>query len=430
MKRKKSIQRNMMKMKVLCTFASVLALIFLATNIYSTPTEFTLSQIIDLYKQNNIDLKIQRIEVDNSLSRKNIAQRWDNPFIQYLQEGINIGDDVNPLRASERQFIFGKKISLSGVNSLQVKKAKSEMEIASDDYALAFWDGLFSVKMLYSEIQYLMKRLDILLSTKNKVDRLKNIIAANYEQGETSAIDLSRIEIVLKDLALENIDVEKLIDQKKRKLMTHLNIPQKSEPLSLSASWGQIILKEEKETIFKTAIDNNPHLQRLADTYTSDELQLSLEKRKIIPDIMAAGGYKKENNYDTYTFSLTLDFPILNQYRGEIEIAKNILAQNKFQQEQVTNELLEVLEKEYTEYLKSTELSRLFRSKYLPSSDKLENASIAAYEGGEIVILTLVDALQIAYRTRIEFMDLILKSNSAVFRIEKITGVELNVEEK
>lgn len=419
-----------MKIKILFILALVLSLNFLAGEMYSDPTEFTLAQIIDLYKQNNIDLQIQRIEVDNAVSRKRIVQTWENPVIQYLQEGINIGDSANPIRGSELQFVLGKRISLSGVKTLQIKQAKSDMEIASDEYALTFWEGLFSVKMLYSEIQYLMKRLDILLSTKEKVNRLKDIIVVNYEQGEVSAIDLSRIEIVLKDLALENNDVEKLVEQKRRELMTHLDIPQESEPLALSVSWGQIILKEIKETIFKTAIENNPHLQRLADTYTSSELQLSLERRKIIPDIMVSGGYKKEDNFDTYIFSLSLDFPILNQRRGEIEIAKNILTQNKFQQRQVKNELLETLETEYTEYLKSTELIRLFQSKYLPSSDKLENASIAAYTGGEIAILTLVDALQTAYRTRIEFIGLILKSNSAVFSIEKITGEELNVEER
>lgn len=419
-----------MKKKILFTLAFVLSLFFVTGEVYSESTEFTLAQIIDLYKQNNIDLQIQRIEVDNAVSRKRIVQTWKNPVIQYLQEGINIGDTANPIGGSELQFVLGKRISLGGVKTLQIKQAKSDMEIASDNYALTFWDGLFSVKMLYSEIQYLMKRLDILLSTKEKVERLKNIIVANYEQGEVSAIDLSRIEIVLKDLALENNDVEKLVEQKRRELMTHLDIPQESEPLALSVSWGQILLKEIKETIFKTAIENNPQLLRLADTYTSNELQLSLERRKIIPDIMASGGYKKEDNFDTYVFSLSLDFPILNQRRGEIEIAKNILTRNKFQQKQVKNELLETLETEYTEYLKSTELIRLFQSTYLPSSDKLENASIAAYTGGEIAILTLVDALQTAYRTRIEFIGLILKSNSSVFSIEKITGEELNVEER
>ena len=419
-----------MKKSILIPMAIVLSLIFLVGEIYSEPAEFTLAQIIDLYKQNNIDLQIQRIEVDNAVSRKKIIQTWENPVIQYLQEGINIGDSANPLRGNEIQFVLGKRISLSGFKSLLIKQAKSDMEIASDDYVLAFWDGLFTVKMLYSEIQYLMKRLDILLSTKEKVDRLKNIIVANYEQGEASSIDLSRIEIVLKDLALENNDVEKLIEQKRRELMTHLDIPQESESLLLSASYRQIVLKEKKETIFKTAIENNPHLQRLADTYASNELQLSLERRKIIPDIMANGGYKREDNFDTYIFSFSLDFPIFNQRKGEIEIAKNILTRNKFQQKQVKNELLQTLETEYNAYLKSTELIRLFQSNFLPSSDKLENASIAAYTGGEIAILALVDALQTAYRTRIEFIGLILKNNSAVFHIEKITGEELNVEER
>ena len=419
-----------MKKSILMTMVLVLILIFLAGEIYSEPAEFTLTQIIDLYKQNNIDLQIQRIEVENAVSQKKIVQTWENPVIQYFQEGINIGDSANPLKGIERQFVLGKRISLSGVKTLQIKQAKSDMEIASDDYVLAFWDGLFTVKMLYSEIQYLMKRLDILLSTKEKVDRLKNIIVANYEQGEVSSIDLSRIEIVLKDLALENNDVEKLFEQKRRELMTHLDIPQGSELLVLSVSHRQIVLKEKKETIFNTAIENNPHLQRLADMYSSNELQLSLERRKIIPDIMASGGYKRENNFDTYTFFLSLDFPIFNQRNGEIEIAKNILTRNRFQQRQVKNELLETLETKYTEYLKSDELIRLFQSEYLQSSDKLENASIAAYMGGEIAILTLVDALQTAYRTRIEFIGLILKSNSAVFNIEKITGEELKVEER
>ncbi len=154
-----------MKKKILFTLALVLSLIFLAREIYSEPAEFTLAQIIDLYKQNNIDLQIQRIEVDNAASRKKIVQTWENPIIQYLQEGINIGDSANPIRGNELQFVLGKRISLSGVKTLQIKQAKSDMEIASDAYALTFWDGLFSVKILYSEIQYLKKRLDILLST-------------------------------------------------------------------------------------------------------------------------------------------------------------------------------------------------------------------------------------------------------------------------
>ncbi|MCJ7681057.1 MAG: TolC family protein, partial [Candidatus Aminicenantes bacterium] len=324
-----------MKKKILSKLAFVLSFICYTGVIYSDQAEFNLPQIIDLYKQNNLDLHIQLIEVENSLLRKNIARTWDNPFIQYLQEGINIGNNSSPLRGSELQFVFGKKISLNGARSLQVKQAKSDMNVASDDYSLTFWDGLFSVKILYSEIQYLMKRLDLLHSTKEKVERLKNIISANLKQGEASGIDLSRIEIVLKDLSLENNNIEKLFQQKRRELMTHLDIPQESEPLSLSASWGQIILKDKKENLFKTAIKNNPRLQRLIDISASNELQLTLEKRKIIPDIMAVGGYKKENNFDTYTFSLSLDFPILNQHRGEIEIAKNNLTRNRIQQKQV-----------------------------------------------------------------------------------------------
>ncbi len=53
---------------------------------------------------------------------------------------------------------------------------------------------------------------------------------------------------------------------------------------------------------------------------------------------------------------------------------------------------------------------------------------MAAYKGGEVNMLLLVDALQSVLKTRIEFTDLMLQNNVAIFNIEKMIGREIELE--
>jgi len=390
--------------------------------------KYSLAEIIDLYKQKNIALKIYRIEIDNAVSRKKIAQVWENPVVQYYQEGINSGTREKLVSGTELQLKLEKKISFSGKKGLQIKHAQSDVNIASDEFQQAYWVGLSHAKILYNEIQFLTKNLEILKNTRQKLDEIRDIIAENYKQGEASAIDTARIDIVFKDTEVEKYNVEKILDQKKRELMTLLDLPEDPNHINFVGPYGQYKIQEEKKSLRDSMIERNPLLRRLINSYKREEIQLSLEKRKNIPDITAAGGYKKEDTFDTYSFSLSFNLPIFNQRKGEIEIAKNNLRMNKLQQELVKKELTEAFENEYAKYSKTDKLIQLFKFQYLNQADKLEDATLAAYKGGEVNILFLVDALQSAHKTRIEFIDLILQNNISAFNIEKLVCTELNVE--
>lgn len=406
----------------------ILLILISAGAAFSGQEEYSLAEIIDLYKQKNIALKIHRIEIDNAISRKKIARTWENPVVQYYQEGINTGTREKLISGTELQLKLEKKISFSGKKGLQIKHAQSNVNIASDEFQQVYWMGLSHAKILYYEIQFLTKNLEILKNTRQKLDEIREIIAENYKQGEASAIDTSRIGIVLKDTEVEKYNVEKILDQKKRELLTLLDLPQDQNHINFVEPYGQYKIQEEKKSLRDSMIEHNPLLRRLLNSYKREGIQLSLEKRKNIPDITAAGGYKKEDTFDTYSFSLSFNLPIFNQRKGEIEIAKNNLRMNKLQQRLFKKELAEAFENEYSKYSKTDVLIQLFKSQYLNQADKLEDTTLAAYKGGEVNILFLVDALHSAHKTRIEFIDLILQNNISIFSIEKLVGTELNVE--
>ncbi len=96
----------------------LILLIFVSTGAaLSGQDKFSLADIVDLYKQKNIALKIYRIEIDNAVSRKKIARTWENPVIQYYQEGINTGTREKLISGAEHQLKLEKKISFSGRTS-------------------------------------------------------------------------------------------------------------------------------------------------------------------------------------------------------------------------------------------------------------------------------------------------------------------------
>jgi cobalt-zinc-cadmium efflux system outer membrane protein len=390
--------------------------------------KYSLEKIIDLYKQNNIALKINKMEIDNAVSRKKIARAWENPLIRYTQEGINTGTQENPLKGRELQLTLEQRIPLSGRKGLQSKHAEQDINIASEEYQQIFWAGLSYIKALFYEIQSFTFTLDILEKMRLKLEELNAIIIENYKRGEASGIDTARIKMILKDIDLERYYVETSLDFKKRELLTLLDLSYEPSQIDFVEPYYQYVIKEEKEGLSQSLIENNPQIQILINSQKREEIQLSLEKRKNIPDLTAGGGYKKEDFYDTYLFYFSLNIPIFNQRRGEIEVAKNNLRMNELQQRLITKELLEVFEREYLKHLKSTELIQLFKAQYLNQADKLENTILAAYKGGEVNMLVLVDALQSVLKTRIEFTDLMLQNNVAIFNIEKMICREIELE--
>ncbi len=123
--------------------------------------KYSLEKIIDLYKQNNIVLKINKMEVDNAISRKKTARAWENPFIRYTQEGINTGTQENPIKGREFQLTLEQRIPLSGRKGLQSKRAEQDINIASEEYQQIYWAGLSYIKTLFFEIQSLTNSMDI-----------------------------------------------------------------------------------------------------------------------------------------------------------------------------------------------------------------------------------------------------------------------------
>ncbi len=417
-----------MKNKRFIWLLTVSMLILSPGNSLLAQEKYSLEKIVDLYKQNNIALKINKMEIDNAVSRKKIAGAWENPSIRYIQEGINIGTQDNPIKGREFQLAMEQKIPLSGRLGLQSKHAEQGIHIASEEYRQVFWSGLSYIKTLFYEIQFLNNTQDILEKMRQKIEELNTIIIENYERGEASGIDTARITMILKDIDLEKYSVDTSLDLKKRELITLLDLSNEPTQISFMEPYYHYVIIEEKSDLSQSLVENNPQIQILINSQKREEIQLSLEKRKNFPDLTAAGGYKKEDLYDTYAFSLSLNIPLFNQHGGEIQVAKNNMRMNELQQRLITKELLEAFEREHAKHLKSKELIQLFKAQYLSQADKLENSTVAAYKGGEVNMLVLVDALQSALKTRLEFIDLILQNNVAVFNIEKMIGREIDSE--
>lgn len=389
---------------------------------------YSLEKVIDLYKQNNIVLKLHQLRIDHAVSGKKIAGAWENPSIRYTQEGINLGTQEDPVKGREFQLALEQRIPLSGRIGLQTEHAEQSIQIATAEYQRIYWDGLSHIKALFFEIQSLTVTLEILEKTKLKIEELNATIIENYERGEASGIDTARIAVILKDIDLEKYLVETSLDSKKRELLTFLSLSSEPSQIALEGGYSHYVIMEEKKDLARALIENNPHIQILVSSQQQEEILLALEKRKNIPDLMASGGYKREHFYDTYAFSLSLDIPILYQRRGEIEVAQNSLRMNALQQKLAAKELLEAFEKEYAKHLKLTELIHLFQSQYLSQADRLEDATVAAYKGGEVNMLVLVDAIQSALKTRRDFIALVLQNNVAVFDIEKMAGRKVHME--
>jgi len=373
--------------------------------------------------QNNIDLQKQSARIQTAESVLGESSRLPNPVFTYTQEDLNSGS------TNYKEWIASGSIPLNFLwnrwsNVESKEKSLEAQKLLYEAHKLNVSAQVRESYFAYNKYSELSGRLN---NTLNRLTELAESAKHRLNEGDISEYELQRILIEVNKIKATASEIELLKTkfENNLKLLTGYDSSEKiiTESVELNTD-----LDFSEEELVTNALKNRNDLKALKTLIESENLFLSHNQMKIIPDISLSAGYKKQtDDLKGTVFQINFEVPLFNRNQNAIqqsEIEVNLL-------EKDAAFLNNKIKTEVSETYKSYVLNKsLYNARNDIKMDNIFNTAAYSYEQGEISLVEFIDGINAFIDGSILSSELEINLHKNYSRLEKAVGISLTNFEK
>lgn len=241
--------------------------------------------------------------------------------------------------------------------------------------------------------------------------------------GRGSSIDVKRTELELKQARLQWQLRRREADIARRQL---------------AATWGEVTPEFDRVSgELETPTHTVPELDNLRDRLeihpavamakagvNSAEKALTLEHRKVTPDVSVGVAWRRDTaiDEDAVVLNFSVPLPIWHRNEGSIAEAKADIDRNQALVTQTLTRLDLALSEAWGRLAAANEEYHLVAGEMLPTADELYQSLSESYRLGRTSYLELLEARRSLAALRSERIDALSKYHTARIEIEALTG--------
>ena len=313
-------------------------------------------EAVDIALNNNLELKSKKKDIEIKYQEIKIANELKNPQFQsnFLMGKVTRGNSSQfggflPIELFKRKP--RKDLTIAELN-------KSQEEISAFEHQLkikvmkAYFDVLYakSILKVYQDREKLFNQMQNISKTKTKN---KNYEAELLQSDIKHKKQLVFINGAKSNLLMAQFNLNDVLNLKDdSKMYDTIENSLFDENLDILN-----ITVPKYETIEEKALKYS-HTLKIADSEIDiANKNLIIQQHKVIPDIALAGGTAYQTAHQTKGEALPgafvgayVDIPILNQYKPDINKAKEVIEKTKINKESYECHLKIALKKDYNEF--------------------------------------------------------------------------------
>jgi len=309
---------------------------------------------------------------------------------------------------------------------LRADMQESQVNTAKEELNKIVRDTKYEVKIAYLS---LLLNIELLESAENNLKIFIDFLFVaqkKYDAGSTGNLELlgARVNKIKYENEIKNIRSE--ITRARSELSRLMNIPDLNIEPADRLQFPEVRL--DKAELLKKALSENPDLKINKFRKKKFSNKLSLTKSELLPNFSFRYYTQKiGNDADFWGMELGVGLPLwfwweqtgnIKEAGYELDIAAG--------EEQITiRELENDINRAYEEFQNSSRQADFFRMEAMPESDEILRQSKTSYEEGAIDYVEYLQALQIIYDTRTQYLNSLFMYHSAITKLEKLTGGDI-----
>ncbi|MEN3038166.1 MAG: TolC family protein [Candidatus Kryptonium sp.] len=394
-----------------------------------------LDDYIEIALENNADLKALELQVEALEKRIKQAGALSDPMLMFgvvnLPTSLSFTQDMMTMK----EFGFSQMLMYPEKYSLMREMAQKDYEIAKEIYQSKKLELIASVKMLYFEIYYMTKAIEI---TNKSIDLLKDFVkiaSTRFATGQGIQQDVLKAQVELSKMMGELINME----AERKSMIVKFNALLYRKPTDSVAVPSELeIVKFNKSynELENLAFENNPMIIAMKKMIEKDKFMNQLAKMELIPDFEIKFSYGQRSFVDQFgmrahdmlSFSIEINLPVYFWQKQNLKIQETaiVASQSEARLAVMKNEVSRMLQETMNKIEKNMKLVELYKSGLIPQATQNLNVGLIGYQVGKIDFMTLVDNFMSLYNYQIQYEKIIADCNSKLAELEMLIGMKIS----
>jgi len=392
----------------------------------SDTLKLTIKQAEDLFLKNNLQLIIQRYNIDNANAQVITARLFPNPDFNF-SNGIHTNDASQGPAYKDHSAGISQLFTTAGKRNKSIQLAK----LSVDQAKYQFFDLLrtlkFTLRNDFYTIYFQEQSAKVYNQEINSLAKALTVFKAQYAKGNVAEKEVLRIQSQLYTLQAEYNNLQTGIDtvQSEFKLLTKTPANTVIQPLSDYTFDGKaIVAGVPYQTLLDSANVNRYDLKLAKSTVDYNTLNLQLQKATAVPDVSLSLNYDKLGGYGTNFLGAGIGFslPFFNRNQGGIKQARIAIDQSKVQLQSQQDQIESDVATNYKNAIRLENLYNSFDPAFKNDFNHLIQEVFKNYEKRNISLLEFLDFYD-SYKTNtLQLNTLQLNRVTSMEQLNYVTG--------
>ena len=280
------------------------------------------------------DVKVAQAMADEALAGITIAGQRPNPVLSFSPGYNSTTSGISPWIITPSLDI---PIETAGKRAKRLDQARAEAEAAQLMAVAAGWDARTKVRDAMLKLYSGRENAKLLKAEIELHDEALKKLDAQVKAGEAPAFEVTQARLNLNRAKLALHDADKDSATSLAQLASAVGVPSAAlQRISLDFSAFDSFPSVPSSAARTKALTHRSDLLAALAEYKATEAALRLEVAKQYPDINLGPGYELDQTDNKFTLGLSVELPLLNKNRGQIEQAeaKRKTAAAKFEAQQ------------------------------------------------------------------------------------------------
>jgi len=382
--------------------------------------------------QNNPDIRAARAAWQAAAQAP--SQLSTRPDPQVTVQNLTVGSPRPFAGFSNSEFAyigFGVSQDLPYPGKLKLKgEAAQQDAIISRTKLEGVRRGVVGqLKEAYFQIAYLQQTLEVLERNGKLLEEIERIAEARYRVGQGTQQDVLRAQLERTKLLLEIEHHHGAMNTQQSLLRKLLNRP----PVSADITTQPLVetpVRYSSDELLAKARESNAAVSENREMVKRQSLAVEMARKDRYPDfnLQYMWQHTDEQFRDYYVLSFSARLPIYRRRKLNAEMAHSVEELNQARREyesEVQSAFFDV-RNQYIAAETASQMLKIYREGLIPQALATYQAGLASYQTGRLDFESLFSAFLDVLNFDSEYWKTLMEHETALARIEQITGAQLN----
>jgi len=414
------------------TLEASFILLFFALGLSAADLPTPLSALLDEATRNNPDILAARRGWQAATQVP--SQVATPPDPQVTIQHVSVGSPRPFAGFSNSDFAYigfgiSQDLPYPGKLKLKGEAAQQDAAVGREKLETVRRSVLQQVKDAYFQIAYVQQTLEVLDRNGKLLEQIEKIADGRYRVGEGSQQDVLKAQLERTKLLREVAHHHELMDTQQAQLIKLLNRPPGSPEL-LMEPLVETPLRYTSNELLEKVRTENPEVASQQEMVKKQSLQVEIARKDRYPDfsVQYMWQHTGEQSRDYYMLSFSARIPIYRRRKLNPEMNQAVEELNRSRREyesQVQSSYFDV-RNQYIAAETASQMLKIYREGLIPQALATYQAGLASYQTGTLDFESLFSTFMDVLNFDGEYWKTLMEHETALARIEQITGVPLN----